>query len=94
MLYAASLVVGVSSLEVGEAPLATQCVRGLVAPAEGSQCRHRQMLADHLVLQYAASLRLEGFNTSPNDGYRRLPTREPALMAIRIETAITAGSRG
>ncbi|WKN24440.1 YhfG family protein [Azotobacter vinelandii] len=43
---------------------------------------------------YAASLRLEGFNTSPNDGYRRLSTREAALKAIRVETAITAGSRG
>ncbi|MGV6476654.1 YhfG family protein [Azotobacter vinelandii] len=43
---------------------------------------------------YAASLRLEGFNTFPNDSYRRLPTREAALKAIRIETAITAGSRG
>lgn len=39
--------------------------------------------AKHRQSNYAASLRLEGFNTSPNDEYRKLPTREAALKAIR-----------
>ena len=32
---------------------------------------------------YAASLRLEGFNTTQADAERKLPTREAALKAAR-----------
>ncbi|WAJ39261.1 YhfG family protein [Pseudomonas sp. GOM7] len=32
---------------------------------------------------YAASLRLEGFATTPEDAKRKLPTREEALSALR-----------
>lgn len=32
---------------------------------------------------YAASLRLEGFDTTPDDAKRKLPTREAALNALR-----------
>jgi len=39
--------------------------------------------AKHRQSNYAASLRLEGFQGSPNDGNRKLPTREAALKAIR-----------
>jgi hypothetical protein len=39
--------------------------------------------AKHRQSNYAASLRLEGFNATPNDGHRKLPTREAALKAIR-----------
>ncbi|AGA87408.1 YhfG family protein [Stutzerimonas stutzeri] len=36
---------------------------------------------------YAASLRLEGFNTTPADAKRELPTREAALRALRARQA-------
>ena len=36
---------------------------------------------------YAASLRLEGFNTTPADAKRKLPTREAALRALRARQA-------
>ena len=36
---------------------------------------------------YAASLRLEGFDSSPADAKRKLPTREAALRAIRARHA-------
>lgn len=32
---------------------------------------------------YAASLRLEGFESTPDDARRELPTREAALRALR-----------
>ncbi|MBE7373599.1 YhfG family protein [Pseudomonas lopnurensis] len=36
---------------------------------------------------YAASLRLEGFDTTPADAKRELPTREAALRALRTRQA-------
>ena len=39
--------------------------------------------AKHRKANFAASLRLEGFVPSPNDGDIKLPTREAALKAVR-----------
>lgn len=36
---------------------------------------------------YAASLRLEGFDISPADAERKLPTREAALKVLRARQA-------
>jgi len=36
---------------------------------------------------YAASLRLEGFDATPADAKRKLPTREAALRALRARQA-------
>jgi len=39
--------------------------------------------AKHRKSNFAASLRLEGFTTSPDGDDHKLPTREAALMAVR-----------
>lgn len=61
----------------------TQCILGDLEVQKPSLEEKKAYFAKHRQSNYAASLRLEGFQVSSHRGDQCLPIREAALEAIR-----------